>query len=169
MLGDLGQPLLWDEAAISNDPVVHAVGPLVQNSRRSFVVLSSLVGVLTLTSVLLRAMQGAPLTADAATGLTSMRADMEAYYQNFRTYAAANGGTPPCINGAKYGKFNISCAAPTANGYVLQATSTDNLLKEFVFTVDQKDTRQTLAAPAGWIGGGGACLTRWVMVKGEAC
>jgi hypothetical protein len=45
------------------------VGALVQNSRRSFVVLSSLVGVLTLTSVLLRAMQGAPLTADAATGL----------------------------------------------------------------------------------------------------
>lgn len=106
---------------------------------------------------------------DAATGLTSMRADMEAYYQNFRTYAAANGGTPPCINGAKYGKFTISCAAPSANGYLLQATSTDNLLKDFVFTVDQKDTRQTLGAPTGWIRGGGACLTRWVLVKGEAC
>jgi hypothetical protein len=37
--------------------------------RRNFVVLSSLVVVLTLTSVLLRAMQGAPLTADAASGL----------------------------------------------------------------------------------------------------
>lgn len=37
--------------------------------RRSFLVLSSLVGVLTLTSVLLRAMQGAPLTPDAASSL----------------------------------------------------------------------------------------------------
>jgi len=38
-------------------------------SRRSFIVLSSLVGVLTLTSVLLRAMQGTPLTPDAASSL----------------------------------------------------------------------------------------------------
>lgn len=40
-----------------------------KQSRRSFVVLGSLVGVLTLTSVLLRAMQGAPLTPDAASSL----------------------------------------------------------------------------------------------------
>lgn len=42
-----------------------------KQSRRSFVVLSSLVGVLTLTSVLLRAMQGAPLTPDAASSLVA--------------------------------------------------------------------------------------------------
>lgn len=42
-----------------------------KQSRRSFFVLSSLVGVLTLTSVLLRAMQGAPLTADAASSLVA--------------------------------------------------------------------------------------------------
>ena len=40
-----------------------------KQSRRSFIVLASLVGVLTLTSVLLRAMQGAPLTPDAASSL----------------------------------------------------------------------------------------------------
>lgn len=40
-----------------------------QQSRRSFIVLASLVGVLTLTSVLLRAMQGTPLTPDAASSL----------------------------------------------------------------------------------------------------
>jgi N-acetylmuramoyl-L-alanine amidase len=39
------------------------------NARRSLLVVASLVGVLTLTSVLLRAMQGAPLTPDAAYGL----------------------------------------------------------------------------------------------------
>jgi hypothetical protein len=42
-----------------------------QETRRSFVVLSSLVAVLTLTSVLLRAMQGAPLTPDAASGMVA--------------------------------------------------------------------------------------------------
>jgi hypothetical protein len=42
-----------------------------QQPHRSFVVLSSLVAVLTLTSVLLRAMQGAPLTPDAASSLVT--------------------------------------------------------------------------------------------------
>src|SRR3954470_16862455 len=41
-------------------------------THRSFIVLSSLVGVLTLTSVLLRAMQGAPLTPDAANGVGTL-------------------------------------------------------------------------------------------------
>jgi hypothetical protein len=40
-----------------------------KQSRRSFHVLASLVSVLTLTSVLLRAMQGTPLTPDAASSL----------------------------------------------------------------------------------------------------
>src|SRR3954470_14028898 len=40
-------------------------------THRSFIVLSSLVGVLTLTSVLLRAMQGAPPTPDAASALVA--------------------------------------------------------------------------------------------------
>jgi hypothetical protein len=53
-----------------------------QQPRRTFVVLSSLVGVLTLTSVLLRAMQGAPLTADAASGLmaSDSRAALEVVF-----------------------------------------------------------------------------------------
>src|SRR5258708_16056637 len=53
-----------------------------KQSRRSFIVLSSLVGVLTLTSVLLRAMQGAPLTADAASGLmaSDSRAALEVVF-----------------------------------------------------------------------------------------
>lgn len=44
----------------------------MKKSRRSFVVLASLVGVLTLTSVLLRAMQGTPLTPDAASSIMAM-------------------------------------------------------------------------------------------------
>jgi prepilin-type N-terminal cleavage/methylation domain-containing protein len=106
---------------------------------------------------------------DAATGLTSMRADMETYYQNYRSYAAANGGTPPCAGGAKYGKFVVSCTGANgsvaADSFTLQAVSTDNLLKEFIFTVNQRDERATFAAPPGWT----TCTTRWVMSKGEPC
>jgi hypothetical protein len=45
--------------------------PQQNQTQRSFVVLSSLVAVLTLTSVLLRAMQGAPLTPDSANGVVT--------------------------------------------------------------------------------------------------
>ena len=101
---------------------------------------------------------------DAATGLTMMRTDMEAYFQNFRTYEASGGATPPCSGGKKVGKFTISCAV-TASTYTLTAASTDNLLSGFEFTVDQADARKTTKAPTGW----NACTTRWVMVKGESC
>jgi len=49
----------------------HRHRPQPNQTQRSFVVLSSLVAVLTLTSVLLRAMQGAPLTPDAASALVA--------------------------------------------------------------------------------------------------
>lgn len=107
---------------------------------------------------------------DAATGLTSMRADMETYYQNFRTYAAANGGSPPCLTGATYGKFTVSCTGQygtvNASSYTLQASSADNVLKEFIFTVTQQDSRETKSAPAKWTNT--LPCPRWVL-KSEAC
>jgi len=103
--------------------------------------------------------------ADAASGLTMMRADMEAYYQNFRTYSASGSATPPCSTPRKNGKFTISCSALAADSYTLQATSTEKLLQPFIFTVDQSDARKTTGAPSGW----NTCTTRWVMVKGQAC
>jgi type IV pilus assembly protein PilE len=106
---------------------------------------------------------------DAATGLTGMRSDMESYFQNFRTYAASGGNTPPCATAQTIGKFSISCTgtygSTGAANYTLQAVSTDNLLKDFAFTVNERDTRATVKAPAGW----NTCASRWVMSKGEAC
>lgn len=102
---------------------------------------------------------------DAASGLTGARADMEAYYQNFRTYAASGNASPPCLNAQTVGKFTIQCAAPTATTYTVTATSTDNNLKQFVYTIDQGDNRVTVSSPTGW---GSANCTRWVMRK-EPC
>lgn len=103
---------------------------------------------------------------DAAAGLTGARADMEAYFQNFRTYAANGNATPPCSTAQTVGKFTIQCsAAPTAVAYTIRATSTDNNLQAFVFTIDQSDNRVTVSAPTGWTGGN---CPRWVMRK-EPC
>ena len=110
---------------------------------------------------------------DAASGLTGMRADMEAYYQNFRTYTTSGTNSPPCATATRNGKFTVSCNSPngsaSATGYTLQAVSTDANLSQFVFTINQQDTRG-MTAPSGWIAGGATtCPTRWVMVKGESC
>ncbi|MBO9686992.1 type IV pilin protein [Roseateles chitosanitabidus] len=102
---------------------------------------------------------------DAASGLTAARADMEAYYQNFRTYAANGNASPPCLTAQTVGKFTIQCAAPGAAAYTIQATSTDNTLKLFVFSIDQGDNRVTVSSPTGW---GSANCPRWVMRK-EPC
>lgn len=103
---------------------------------------------------------------DAATGLTQGRADMEAYFQNFRTYAANGGASPPCLTAQTYGKFVVQCvAAPTANAYQLSASSTDSLLSAFRFTINQADVRATTGAPTGW----NTCTTKWLMRKGDKC
>ena len=105
--------------------------------------------------------------ADASTGLAALRADMERYYQDNRSYAAVNGFTPPCAatgNSVAFGTFTISCKSATAATYTLQAVGSKASLG-FTFTVDQNDTRATAAAPAGW----NTCATKWLMKKGDPC
>jgi hypothetical protein len=63
--------------------------PVKKQSRRSFVVLSSLVGVLTLTSVLLRAMQGAPLTPDASSSIIESQSSIAALQVIYNTQVPA--------------------------------------------------------------------------------
>ncbi len=74
----MGWPILSDVSGQS-PPDLSSVGEIVKKqaktpARRGFVVFGSLVGVLGLTTVLLRAMQGTPLTADAASSLVSNEA-----------------------------------------------------------------------------------------------
>ena len=102
---------------------------------------------------------------DAATGLTQARADMEAYFQNFRTYTASGGASPPCLTAQTFGKFSVQCAAPTAAAYTITATSSDTVMSAFRFSITQADVRSTDAAPTGW----NTCTSKWLMRKGDTC
>lgn len=88
-----------------------------KQSRRSFLVLSSLVGVLTLTSVLLRAMQGAPLTADAASSLVAndSRAAMGVIF-NTQTAAKAGRWTTIYVHHSRTGSGNAQSLAQPNSG-----------------------------------------------------
>lgn len=108
--------------------------------------------------------------ADASTGLSTIRAQMERHYQDNRTYATVGTFVTPCAstNAATrtFGGFVITCdATPDAQSFRLKATGTGPV-SAFAYTINQLDVRATTALPAGW---GSACTTKWIMKKGDSC
>lgn len=107
---------------------------------------------------------------DATTGLATMRAQMERYYQDNRTYADVNGFVSPCHAGddstRTYGSFLISCKGdPTATTFVVQAVGSGPM-DGYTYTINQLDVRATAAIPAVW---GSQCATKWIIKKGDTC
>ena len=108
---------------------------------------------------------------DASTGLTTMRALMERYYQDNRTYADV--GTTfvsPCNNATTsartFGNFLISCTGTlNTSQFTLQAVGS-GASSGFTFTVNQQDVRATTAVPSSW---GSTCTSKWIMKKGDSC
>jgi Tfp pilus assembly protein PilE len=95
---------------------------------------------------------------NATNGLSALRANMERFYQDNRTYVTGGGFTSPCTIAPASGPFTLSCTgagAPTAAGYILTATGSGNTAG-FVFTVDQTNTQVTTVsspAPSNWTTG----------------
>jgi prepilin-type N-terminal cleavage/methylation domain-containing protein len=106
---------------------------------------------------------------DATQALAALRANMERYFQDNRTYAAAPGFPNPCAPPqAPYaaGKFTISCPTFTAAGFTAQAQGTAGALVGFTFTVDQNDNQVTTVvtppAPASFL----SCPNAWITKTG---
>jgi len=97
----------------------------------------------------------------ATNGLSALRANMERFFQDNRTYVTVGAFTSPCtIAGQTSGLFSLTCTgagAPSATAYILSATGQTNTnVAGFVFTVDQNNTEQTIvssSAPSGWTAG----------------
>ncbi|WP_068683258.1 MULTISPECIES: type IV pilin protein [unclassified Variovorax] len=107
---------------------------------------------------------------DAHNGLAAMRANMERFYQDNRTYNSV--GTTfisPClvdVNLRKVGTFTLSCdGTPTATAFVLQAVGSGTT-NGFTFKVDQQNQRSTtVTGVPGWSN----CSNDWVTKKGQTC
>ncbi|HEX7864865.1 MAG TPA: type IV pilin protein [Variovorax sp.] len=107
---------------------------------------------------------------DATTGLSTMRANMERYFQDNRTYLSTGSYTSPCLVSSTLrmvGTFTLSCdgtyGAVSATGYTLVATGSGTTAG-FIFTVDQSNNRATVGVPTGWT----TCSNDWVTNRG-AC
>jgi prepilin-type N-terminal cleavage/methylation domain-containing protein len=103
---------------------------------------------------------------DATQGLSAVRANMERYFQDNRTYLPIGAFTPPCAAAlVAYGKFNINCPPIDATHFTAIAVGAAAPLSGFTFTVDQNDNQVTTVAPpapASFTG----CPTAWITKTG---
>lgn len=97
---------------------------------------------------------------DATAAVADMRARMERYFLDNRTYL--NGGA--CgADVPSAGAFTIGCAA-TANTYTVTATGSGYNMAGFTYKVTESGAK-TSTVPAAW-GSGGSC---WITRKGDSC
>ncbi|MDQ0573361.1 prepilin-type N-terminal cleavage/methylation domain-containing protein [Variovorax paradoxus] len=98
---------------------------------------------------------------DAQNALSTLRANMERYFQDNRDYRSINTTfISPCAAPAAAGSFAISCPTLTATAFTAQAVGSGPT-NGFTFTVDQQNTRVTVRAGSGWT----QCTTGWTTRK----
>jgi prepilin-type N-terminal cleavage/methylation domain-containing protein len=106
---------------------------------------------------------------DATQGLAAVRANMERYFQDNRSYQLVApfpvpcGGVAPPITA---GKFTITCNVPDTTHFTATAVGNAPPLSGFTFTVTEADVEQTTVvtppAPASFQ----SCTTAWVTKTG---
>lgn len=104
---------------------------------------------------------------DAINALSDMRVKMEQYFQDNRTYIGA------CVAGtsaplpAATANFTFACTLSAGPPPAFTVTAQGiGSMADFVYTVDQTNTKRTLGLPTGWNGTGNAC---WVLKKDGSC
>jgi type IV pilus assembly protein PilE len=110
--------------------------------------------------------------SSAATGLSTLKAQMEQHFQNNRTYETVGTGAgarvTPCAGAAStrtFEKFVVTCGTITPTTYILTAKGSGPVV-DFTYTINELDVRKTLSTRTGY---GGVCDTKWLMKKGEPC
>lgn len=102
---------------------------------------------------------------EATATLAGHRVKMEQFFQDNRTYTGACAAgtvatTPPTTE-----NFQYACVIPDAQTYTITATGLGGLAP-LVLSVDQSNTRRTVAPPPTWAAPAGNC---WVQKKSGQC
>lgn len=97
---------------------------------------------------------------EAFSQLASMRVRLEQHYQDNRTYV----GGCTADAGTKY--FTYTCPTLTATAFTVQADGVAAQgTGDFIYRIDQDNTKSTTRVPAGWTAQAGC----WVRSKGGTC
>ncbi|UVH57621.1 prepilin-type N-terminal cleavage/methylation domain-containing protein [Variovorax paradoxus] len=114
---------------------------------------------------------------DGTNGLSTMRADMERYFQDNRTYEKVSATVlPPCHadldeSKRKFGNFVVSCAGAAGlkpTQFTLTATGSGPA-NGVIYTITELNVRATTGMPSAWSGWTTSCTTSWIVKKGQAC
>ena len=108
--------------------------------------------------------------ADAVTGLATMRAQMERYYQDNRTYEDSGKFVAPCntanVAGRTFGNFVIDCTGKLNDKEFTLRAKGSGPVEGFTYTINEKDVRATTDLPKKW---GSTCDSKWITKKGDSC
>lgn len=114
---------------------------------------------------------------NATTALSAMRAKMEQYYQDNRTYADSGSFTAPCKTAVTAGNFSVSCTTTTGgtppsstspSAYVIGAkAATGTPTAGALYTIDQTNTQATVSVPTAW--GSATSASCWIVKRGTSC
>ena len=105
------------------------------------------------------------------TALGDIRTQMEKYFMDNRTYlnGAACGAavSVAAYNADPARNFDITCPAPTATTYTIQATGiAARGMGPFTYNINEANLKRTLSVQPGWAGAGNNC---WVLRKDGSC
>lgn len=102
---------------------------------------------------------------DGTTKLGDVRAQLEKYFLDNRTYVGGCAAVIPAAVGSD--AFTITCPTETATTYLLQADGIAGKgMAGFTYTVDQTGTKATTGLPSGWTSPSANC---WSIRKDGAC
>ena len=102
---------------------------------------------------------------EAVSTLSEARVKMEQFFQDNRTYVGtcvSNTVAPPLTNTANW---TFACSGQSTTGYLMTATGISGMV-DFVYTINEANTRTTTSLPTGWVGTGNTC---WVIRKDGSC
>jgi len=98
--------------------------------------------------------------------LAAARVRLEQFYQDNRTYVGALCNSPAVNWPAATANFTYTCTATAAPDiYTITATGIGGITN-FVFTIDQSNTKSTTGVIAGW---GTTPANCWQVKKGGSC
>lgn len=103
--------------------------------------------------------------SEASATLSEQRVKMEQYFQDNRTYVSAcTAGTIAPTPTGRY--FTYACSNLTTTTFTITATGVAGQgMSNFVYTINQANTRATTGVPTGWT----TSTSCWVTKKNGSC
>ena len=162
-------PYFFDSSSLTRSPQARRRAPVAGFTLIELMITVAIVAILSAVAVpAYRDYIVRSRLADATNALTSLRARMEQYYQDNRTYKSVGKIQSPCTS-STLGTFAIDCLSLEDTRYQLRAKGS-GMTTGFVYLIDHNGNQFTKGLPPDWgsvpDGDGYTC---WVMKKGGTC